>query len=173
LIRPLLRAAGLSLVEILVAMGILAILGVIAFAGYRQYIPRAELTACLGNLRSLHAGFSAYIQDKLHWPQQPEDEASGKVLLEDWWISELKPYGIPEKTWTCPAIRRTGASLSGDMPKIHYMPADFDVRPFAPFEFSKQPWFIEIASPHPEGANICFPDGSIHSMDSLLNKKRN
>ena len=165
------RAPGLSLIEIIISIGIIGILVVLAYAGYRQYLPRAELSVCLGNLRSLHTGFSAYMQDKMQWPQQPEVETGDKLIWEDWWIREMEPYGIPEKTWSCPAIRRTGASLSGDMPKVHYMPTDFDARPFAPFEYPNQPWFIEIASPHPEGANICFPDGSIRSLDSLLNER--
>ena len=33
---------------------------------------------------------------------------------------------------------------------------------------STQPWLIEIGNMHGRGAQACFPDGSIRSMDQLV-----
>lgn len=87
-------------------------------------------------------------------------------------MAELEPYGAARTSWICPAIWRLGAADDGTMPKVHYAPSQFDPRPFAPYEFPKQPWLVEIASAHATGANICFPDGSIRSLQSLLEPKK-
>lgn len=162
---------ALSLVEILVAIGLVATLALLARPFAAELQARAFTAACASNLRGLHTGFSAYLQDKLHWPQQPGDEDSPEFLDEDWWIAEMRPYGIEERTWQCPAILRYGQSAEGDFPKIHYAPSFFDTRPFAPFEYPKQPWFLEIASVHPKGPHVCFPDGSVRAMDDILAEK--
>ena len=122
-------------------------------------------------MRSLHTSLSAYIQDKGMWPQEPDDSGSTKVLNEGWWLNELAPYGATPDVWLCPTIKRLSAGATDpDLPRIDYTPSAFDELPSSPFKFSTQPWLIEIAGMHGHGPNICFPDGSIHSMDELLKK---
>jgi prepilin-type processing-associated H-X9-DG protein len=37
----------------------------------------------------------------------------------------------------------------------------------APYKYP-QPWLIEIGNMHGHGANICFPDGSIRTMNDVI-----
>ncbi|WP_309380890.1 type II secretion system protein [Cerasicoccus frondis] len=55
---------GFSLVELLAAMGIIAILGTIAIAVIGNVKESARSTECITNLRTLHSGFSLYATDK-------------------------------------------------------------------------------------------------------------
>ena len=105
------------------------------------------------------------------WPQEPEDSSSEQIISENWWLAELAPYGAPPEVWLCPTIKRISAlTKDKDAPRIHYIPQAFDEQPSSPYKYTTQPWLIEIAGMHGRGPNICFPDGSIRSMDDLLKK---
>ncbi len=146
-------------------------LTVLFVAGYGPILARAEAAGCLTHMRSLHTSLSTYVQDKGMWPQQPEDTSIDKILNEDWWLNELAPYGAPPDVWLCPTIKRlSGNSKDPRLPRINYTPSDFDELPSSPFKYSTQPWLIEIAGMHGHGPNVCFPDGSIRTMDELLKK---
>jgi prepilin-type N-terminal cleavage/methylation domain-containing protein len=164
---------GFTILEILAVISIFGILAALFLIGAERLPQRAEAPRCMANLRSLQVSLASYIQDKGHWPQIPVDQlGNSEEAFEDWWISELKPYGAIESTWMCPTIKRlvTNKSPNG-RPKVHYTPTMFDKNPLTPYKWSTQPWLIEIGNMHGQGSFICFPDGSIKSMDEVVESK--
>ncbi|MFZ4599190.1 MAG: type II secretion system protein [Terrimicrobiaceae bacterium] len=159
--------SAFTIIEIVSVVAILAILVAVLLPTIGSMIGRAESAQCLANMRSIHVSLLAYIQDKGSWPQDPEAADHFTQIDETWWINEMLPYGVNPETWMCPTIRKA-TSKSPDAPKIHYTPGKFGSNPRDPFKFSTQPWLLEIAGMHARGANICFPDGSIRSMDDLV-----
>ena len=95
--------------------------------------------------------------------------ANDTDTYEDWWIKELKPFNAPETVWQCPTIMRKIVNKKKDRrPLVHYTPTMFDAKPFTPYKWSTQPWLIEIGNMHGAGALICFPDGSIKTMNEVV-----
>lgn len=88
---------------------------------------------------------------------------------EDWWLKLMDPYVNTRKVWLCPILERGKVSApSGDPLKMHYIPTQFDGTKMAPFRWPRQPWLIEMANAHGEGALILFPDGSVRSFKQVL-----
>lgn len=164
------KTRGFTLLEFFVVFFILAVLAALIVATYSSFAAKSEGVKCAVNLRNLHVAFSGYIQDKGHWPQEPL--ADKPEWIEDWWLYTMKPYGAEPLVWQCPTIRRKISAKNRDgRPKIHYSPTLFDARPGMAFRWSTQPWFIEAADAHGSGPLLCFPDGSIRSMDEVLANK--
>jgi type II secretory pathway pseudopilin PulG len=161
---------GFTFVEILASVCIIGILSASIFYVLGRLPMQAEAPRCMANMRSLQVSLAAYLQDKGHWPQEPVDQlGKNEDAYEDWWIAELKPYGAEEATWMCPTIKRLVTNKSKDgRPKVHYTPTMFDKHPATPYRWSTQPWLIEIGNMHGQGALICYPDGSIKSMDEVV-----
>jgi prepilin-type N-terminal cleavage/methylation domain-containing protein/prepilin-type processing-associated H-X9-DG protein len=160
---------GFTIIELLVALGILAVLAGLAILSFQPLLIKADGTKCLSHMRSIHAALGACVNDTGHWPQDPEPPDAVSVIDEQWWIDQLSPYGITEHVWQCPAIKRL-ARGSDELKnhRVHYLPADFDERPFSPFRYANQPWLMEIASVHSRGGNVCFPDGSIRGIYDIV-----
>lgn len=161
---------GFTLIEIIAVVAVLSILIALFFAVGDRLPMRAEGARCMANMRSIHVGLAAYIQDRGHWPQEPVDQiGKSEEAREDWWIAELKPYGVEESTWMCPTIKRLVTSKSEKgRPKVHYTPTMFDKNPGTPYRWPTQPWLIEIGNMHGQGSLICFPDGSIRPLNEIL-----
>lgn len=51
---------------------------------------------------------------------------------------------------------------------IHYTPTMFDDKPGTARRWPTQPWLIERADAHGNGALICFTDGSIKPFNKVL-----
>lgn len=164
------RERGVTLLEILVAVAILAILAALVVYGFDKVRNRIEGVRCAGNLRSLHSSFASYLNDNGKWPQEPPELALAKDdAYEDWWLEAMKPYGATEKVWQCPAIvRQVTAKSKNGRPKIHYTPTLFDGRPSTPYKWKTQPWFIEIGNMHGDGALLCYPNGTVKTMNETL-----
>jgi hypothetical protein len=63
-----------------------------------------------------------------------------------------------------------GESMNEEQP-LHYMPAMFDATPGIARRWSTQPWLVEIANAHGQGALVCFPDGSVKSFNQILSEQ--
>jgi len=161
---------GFSLIEILVVIGILGVLGGLIVLTYPRIYQSASKAKCMSNMRVLHVGFANYVQENNIWPQLPENESDPfDPKVEDLWIKTMSPYVQNESAWQCPilkAARITGPS--GNILRMHYVPTRFDANPISPRRWSTQPWLVEIADAHGDGALITFPDGSIHSMGEVI-----
>lgn len=57
------RDRGLTLVELMVSLAIIAILAALVFAMTRRAITQAKVTTCISNLRQLHAALTMYHED--------------------------------------------------------------------------------------------------------------
>lgn len=152
--------AGLTILELLVSLVVVAILAAISFQAFGTFKNRAEKLRCLANLKALHIGFDAYILDNNRWPQPPR-EAVGFDESEffEWWVKELEPYGVGQETWLCP----TDKVAKEDRDNFHagsYIPTLFDSNQYTPYRWN-QPWLIERGDFHGKGAHVLMPDGSI------------
>jgi type II secretory pathway pseudopilin PulG len=155
------------LVELLVAVVIIALLITLSFPLYGVIRRKMEFAGCVANLRGLHAGFNTYMQDHgMVWPQPPPGAAEEESSEEDWtwWYNELKPYGINRKTWICPGDR-DGKELNEAQPETlnsSYTPTQFDEVPNSPFRWNT-PWLIERGPNHgyKQGPNMVMPDGQV------------
>lgn len=172
-LAPFSSKAGFTQIELLIAIGIIAVLATIVIVGWPRAIAASESARCMTNMRSLQTSLNSYVQDVGHWPQVPEEidvsSAHNDKAYEDWWIEELKNFGATPDVWMCPTIRRTVVKQSPDgRPRISYTPTPFDRHPYTPYKWSTQPWLVEIGNAHGRGALLCFPDGSIRSVQDVF-----
>jgi type II secretory pathway pseudopilin PulG len=166
---PAPHRAGFTLLELLAAIVIIIILAVLLVGVVSRLPGAADRVRCTQNLRSLYIGLNSYTEEKGHWPSQPPFSRDQQATYENWWISELKPYGITESVWQCPGILRLGKiQNSGTSPKVHYSPTMFDSKPGTNKKWPNMPWLIEIASVHGHGPLLILPDGSVHDYDTFL-----
>jgi prepilin-type N-terminal cleavage/methylation domain-containing protein len=164
------RNGGFTLLEVLAAALIVAIIATLAIPSYTQFIQNAGQARCAANMRSITLALHGYLQDnQAVWPQGPSP--SEEEPWEQFWLKVLRPYGISDKTWQCPSfntlVAASGAPVE-DHPKVHYLPTMFGPTPNLANRWATQPWLIERVSAHRHGAHICFPDGSVKSFTKLL-----
>jgi hypothetical protein len=97
---------AITLVEVLVGVGIIAILAGIVFKAVPYLRDRAEGVRCVTNMRSLQVSLAAYVQDKGHWPQEPEaiSGSDDSDAYEDWWLDELDP--LRQRSLAMPDMKR-------------------------------------------------------------------
>jgi len=168
-INPALRRAGFTLVEMIAVIGILIILTTLMLGVISRLPGAGDRAKCTANLRALGEAFETYTQDEGHWPQQPEFTDAQQEQYEDWWINTMKPYGITEATWQCPAILRLGKiQRNGRSPRVQYSPTMFDAKQSTPHKWPMMPWLVEIANVHGHGALCILPDGSVHDWDIYM-----
>lgn len=166
------RQHAFSIVELLAVIAIVMLLSAVVVPNYGRWMTSAAQARCMGNLRSLHVGLGSYLNDHADiWPQGPSPQAG--AAWSEFWIRALEPYGIPPKTWQCPAItamlRSPGSSARHlHETSIHYTPTMFDARHGTARRWPTQPWLIERADAHGNGALIAFTDGSIKPFNKVL-----
>lgn len=157
--------AGFTILEVLAAVLIIAILAALLIPNYQGIVLKAQEAVCKSHMRSIHVALANYLQDHQDvWPQGPYPKE--KVAWETFWLATLRPYDISENTWQCPTLKR---ALSGDPGyQLHYVPSMFDATPGIARRWSTQPWLIERFGIHGQGPLIGFPDGSIKTMQRIL-----
>ncbi len=159
---------GFTLLELLVAMGIVALLVAVLIPVMGTMRERARKAKCLSHLRLIHSGFTGHINDKGNWPQLPEeDKERGLSESEffEFWVASLEPYGVPEEAWICPSDRRFERLIEQEGKKVFrgsYVATMFDEKAATPFKWN-QPWVMERAGFHRGGAHVLMPDGSVNS----------
>ncbi len=151
-------------------VAILAILAALVAPNYNKWLAQAAQAKCMGNMRSIHIALEGYLNDhKDVWPQGPsplEADAWAKF-----WVHTLETQGIKARTWECPAIYRMLGNpprekVSADL--VHYIPTMFDATPGTARRWPTQPWLVERADAHGNGALLCFTDGSIKPFNKVL-----
>jgi prepilin-type N-terminal cleavage/methylation domain-containing protein len=159
------RETAFTLLEVLVAAMIVAILAALIIPNYQGIVLKAQEAVCKSHMRAIHVALANYLQDHQDiWPQGPYPR--DKVAWETFWLATLKPYDISENTWQCPSLKRLLGDEDGY--RLHYAPSMFDPTPGIARRWSRQPWLIERFGIHGQGPLICFPDGSIKSMARVL-----
>lgn len=164
-------SAGFTLTELIVSLTLVALLATVGLAfNWGKIRNKVERAGCESNLKTLYTGFSIYITDHGEWPQLPErqgqlDAGDGEEGYWQFWITTMKKkdYGISENHWLCPTDRRErAAQKKEEREKFEgsYTPTEFDAGPDTPRAW-RQPWFLERADYHGDGALMMMPDGSI------------
>jgi type II secretory pathway pseudopilin PulG len=155
---------GFTILEVLAAVLILAVLAALLVPNYQGIVLKAQEAVCKSHMRSIHVALANYLQDNRDiWPQGPYPRE--KVAWETFWLATLRPYDISENTWQCPTLKR---ALNDEGYRLHYTPSMFDATPGIARRWSTQPWLIERFGIHGQGPLICFPDGSIKSMQHVM-----
>lgn len=159
------RHRGFSVTELLVTIGVVALLVSISVPLYETFQERARKARCISNLRNIHAGLLGYLTDKGHWPQMEEDkyDFTEKQFFE-FWVDATEPYGCGEDAWACPSDRALDR-LSPQKRKTYigsYVTTRFDKKAQTPLRWN-QPWVIERGDFHGQGQHILLPDGSVQS----------
>jgi prepilin-type N-terminal cleavage/methylation domain-containing protein len=166
---------GFTVLELLITLSIMALVAALLFPALSIVQKRAQRILCSANLRSLHVAAAQFVQDNNHWPQigLESESDSGTQDYASEWIAALTPYGIGKKTWICPTIqsliRKDFTSVGNE--RVDYIAMPFDDKPLTPYQWPRQPWFVESADVHGHGNLIIFTDGSITDLTSLVPKK--
>ena len=158
-----------TFVELLAVMGILAVLIALVFTTTSSLIQRAEKPACMANLKNLHMALSAYLVDNQKWPQVPNGIDLNSPEECSWWRTTLAPYGMVDKSWICPTLRRTAIekNMEAALQENHYVPSLFDEFPATPYRWPNMPWAMEIGNNHGTGILIIMMDGSIKPYEEF------
>ncbi len=162
--------SGISILEIVFVIAIIAVLAAMAIPEYPKWMAKASQAKCMANMRAIHVGLGSYLNDHSDiWPQGPAPQEGAPWA--EFWIRTLEPLGVPQTTWECPAIRRmlgNPPSLPITDTSIHYVPTMFDNLPGTARRWPGQPWLVERADAHGNGALLCFTDGSIKPFSKIL-----
>lgn len=158
-----------TFVELLAVMGIMAVLIALVLTASSSLIQRAEKPACMANLKNLHLALSTYLVDNQKWPQVPEGIDLNSPEESDWWRKTLAPYGMVDKSWICPTLRRTAIekNMQEALKENHYVPSLFDEYPATPYRWPNMPWAMEIGNNHGTGILIIMMDGSIKPYEEF------
>lgn len=166
------RNHAFTLLEVSIAIVIIAILTVLAIPVISKFRARAQRAQCSANLKNLYIATDLYLQENGSWPQiarggpdaAPEEFANA-------WITALAPFGPTRKTWICPTIQNLMENpdyTTAAENRIDYIATPFDDKPATPHRWPRQPWFAERGDVHGHGNLIIFTDGSIGDLNTLL-----
>lgn len=158
------RSSGLTLVELLVAVALGALLISLAIPISSAFLKRAKKARCISNMRTLHVALSGYFTDKGHWPQMEKDRFDfTEEEFFEFWVEATEPYGMSQENWLCP-MDRSLAVRAGKMEDRFfgsYNVTRFDEQAATPFRWN-QPWAMERGNFHGRGVHILMPDGSVN-----------
>jgi type II secretory pathway pseudopilin PulG len=166
------RTCGFSILELAVAIVVIAILVGLILVAVQGMMARSQRLRCTANLKNLAIAANLYLQQNGSWPQIPPSEA-GKPPAEfaEAWINALAPFGPELKTWICPTMQNFLHNPDYTKPenmRIDYFPMPFDSKPTTPHQWPRQPWFVESGDVHGKGNLIIFTDGSISDLKTVL-----
>ena len=134
--------------EILTVLVLLFFLG--GCAGVVSDLPKEE-ARLISHLRGFHRPATKYVQENGMWPQCPHDQKAEPQKFADWWIAELKPYGVEEESWV----------WNGQNDELSFLPAKMKSHNFEPYRYNK-PWFRTAFSVGTPGKYFgLFPDGAV------------
>ncbi len=108
------RRLGFTLVELLIVVGIVALLTAILLPVFIAARERARTTACASNLRQLHLAFSLYVADNSGYLPPYITDSNRQVTRPDGTtflvqdqsaelVFGLKPYVQAPAVWFCPS----------------------------------------------------------------------
>jgi type II secretory pathway pseudopilin PulG len=156
---------GYSLIEIVTALLVIAILVTLLIPALEQIKSRVEKVNCTNNLRQLYTAAAAYMQEYNHWPQvNPALLQQPNHAYDEAWIEDFLPFGIDRGTWICPTIQRDiGAPdyTQKDNYRTDYIAMPFDNKPHTPYQWPGAPWFVERGNVHGNGNLVIQANGAV------------
>lgn len=167
------RDSGFTLTELVVVIGIVAVLAGLLFPAASAVRGRAQRVQCTNNLRNLYIATNLYVQQNGSWPQISMGGGGG-TGFPDYaraWIAALGPFGPTQQTWICPTMQALLGNPDLRQPdnvRVDYYAMAFDEKPTSPYEWPRQPWFIETADVHGNGNQIIFTDGSVSDLKTVI-----
>jgi prepilin-type N-terminal cleavage/methylation domain-containing protein len=166
------RRCGVTLLELVIVIGVIAILVALTLPVISGVRSRAQRIQCIQNLKSLYIGTDLYIQQNGMWPQINTVANAGKSEDEiaALWIAALEPFKVPRKSWICPTNQELLGNPDYNQPentRLDYGMTTFDDKPTSPHEWPRQPWFIERGDVHGNGNLIIFADGSVSDLNTV------
>lgn len=170
--EPSSRHVAFTIVELLVAIGVIAILAILLTTMLSSMPARAQRVQCMANLRSLYIAAESYIQQNGSWPQisiSDDDSDAADQNYAKAWIDALRPFGPSEKNWICPTVQNLLGNpdyMKVENTRVDYIATPFDDKPMSPHQWLKQPWFIESGDVHGQGNLIIFADGSLSDLNT-------
>lgn len=176
------RRAGYSLLELLCAVVVLAILASFFAPVVGSFRRRAQSLQCVTHLKGLYAAANAYLSDHDGvWPQIAASDATDSNAQQEEiaarWIQTMEPYGISEASWRCPTvegrIKSYGKPEALKVKRLDYVPTKFGKQPQSAYAYPMQPWFIERTSSHGKGPQILLGRGDVVTIDELLKESLN
>lgn len=153
---------GFTLVELLVVIGIIAILGAISFGAVTSALAHAKMAKCTSNLRSIGVAMLSFAADNNG--NLPE---SGKVVYYNatdsatgayGWTQQLEPYiGTDRTVFQCPDSSKSISSNANYsyFNGAHAAQAEGGAGSFGPVCLAK----MRNASEHIIAGDIAFPGG--------------
>ncbi len=126
------RRCGFSLIELLVVMGIIALLATMLSPAIAAAIERSRAARCVGNLRQIGVAMQQYIaENDYRFPAietvppslPPEVESKGTAL------EVLGPYGVTEAVLTCPSDAATFGNIKSHGSSYLFSPVLQDETP--------------------------------------------
>jgi prepilin-type N-terminal cleavage/methylation domain-containing protein len=163
-LNAVLGAKAFTLVELVVVVGILAILISLVVPAASRVLPKAEQAGCMSRLHNLWVAFAPCATDGDGWPQLPANIQIGSSEEQQWWLATgSNRFGLKFTDWQCPTLQRYqhGSQTNTHIPVISYLPTLFDARPNTPNKWPSMPWFTEIGNVHGQGNLTVRSDGSI------------
>lgn len=147
------KPRGFTLLEMLIALVIVAALAGIAYPLIRSGVRSADQAGCLNNLRQIGVGLELYLQE--HTQRMPVLEAGRRSREEDLPVLEtvLIDYLETERVFECPAdpgeFRRSGSSYLWNTTQngLHVSQLSF----FGTDEASRIPLVVDKEAWHPGG----------------------
>lgn len=130
--QPRTRAAGFSLVELLVVVAVIALLIGILMPALSRARAAARSIACLNNLRSFGEAVALYQHDfDGFFPLS--SHTAGSITNKRAWLQSLETYGITRPTRQCPDDPFRTSRLTSYATNDHFEPlvAGIDFNPFS------------------------------------------
>lgn len=114
---PAVRVRGFTLIELIVAMLITAVLTVIALPAYSGYVTRSKLRGAQSDLVALSLNLENYYQQQLGYPATTTTTAQTRTALPGWAPAQSSDFSfqIQSSSGTAYTIKATGtgAGVSG------------------------------------------------------------
>ncbi len=168
---------GITLVEILMVVVIIAILATLSFPLFGFLREKARDVSCKASLRVLWVGANNYLMDNDYvWPQMlnEPDLSESEEPLWKWWYETLKPYGVSKHHWICASENASAEQKYSATSEYYgsYIPTKFEATRNVAFHWP-QPWFIERGEFHGpgHGPNIVMPDGTVQQGPAVMNQR--